>query len=568
MNKNSKYLFQKMMCDINSTSLLNHILLVDGMKKDNVSKYLSDDIDFITCNSCYNARLSIDEITGFCRLDFTLFNSCCSKELLSYILNYLTCEDKYFYRSIDGVIVHDFHNDLLEIKQINIKNTIIDGKTIDILNKYFNNLKIINFIDCIIDDSCSIYNLNNEIIVNFVNCEFNNIKSLSYCKQKLNFVNPKFNKITNVVINSKEITFECVNDTILTNLFLMCNFPDLNKLVIGEDMPHQVNENMYFDKSLKYMPYACYDVINLYLQGKVRTFDFLYHFNQLSQCEIRSICDSVGIYEIYNPYIGNKNERNKIINNKFSINNELDINLTIYNKLFEIIKFLNIVKYSSNEKHLYLDKDGLSELILNPLKGFKHTPVEYMYIYDSNNDSLRLDVVDKDNQDNFSIFNNHFYEFKKNYIGRNVRLKRQIEISKPFIYHPSNIPLIWDNSTIKQDELIKDACNSMFYGYQKDVDKDIEEKYDLFNKKKKIYYDKINKILIKYYDDFTVDELIQILNMVPNIDRNFIIYCQMYGFNLENDEDVIKKVNEKTNNQLVKCLNRIKMIEKQIDLLD
>lgn len=153
MKDNSEYLFQKMMCDINSTSPLNYILLIRGMKKDNVSKYLSDYIDFITCNSCYNARLSIDEISGFCRLDFTLFNSHCSKKLLSYILNYLTCEDKSLYRIVNGVIVYDFHSDLLEIKRINIKNTIIDGKTIDILNKYFNNLKIINFIDCIIDDS-------------------------------------------------------------------------------------------------------------------------------------------------------------------------------------------------------------------------------------------------------------------------------------------------------------------------------------------------------------------------------------------------------------------------------
>lgn len=77
--------------------------------------------------------------------------------------------------------------------------------------------------------------------------------------------------------------------------------------------------------------------------------------------------------------------------------------------MFEILNFLNLVKYSSNEKH----KDGVSDLILNPLKGFKPIPVEYMYIYDTTNNSLRMDVVDKDNYGYLSIFNNYFMSFKK-----------------------------------------------------------------------------------------------------------------------------------------------------------
>lgn len=96
----------------------------------------------------------------------------------------------------------------------------------------------------------------------------------------------------------------------------MCNFPDLNKLIIGEKRVYHVNKNMYFDKSLLFMPYACCDINDLYLEGKVSTFDFLYHFKQLSQCEIRSVNDSIGCFEVYHPYIVDKNERNRIINNK------------------------------------------------------------------------------------------------------------------------------------------------------------------------------------------------------------------------------------------------------------
>ncbi len=207
-------------------------------------------------------------------------------------------------------MVKDYHSELLTITSLSLYNTNIDQQFLNILKKYFKNLKNIIFHNCIIKENCNFSLLSIEDL-HFCNCNIQNITSLRYCKQDLVLSKCKVEKITNVVLNSNKIVLDNFNDEVLANLFLYSHFPNLKELNIKNRIYYKFNCPTY-NKCLTFLPYACPNLMKLKLTGQLFSFSFLNHFHNLKSCSIYSIDNSIGPYSILLPYITNSMERNKI----------------------------------------------------------------------------------------------------------------------------------------------------------------------------------------------------------------------------------------------------------------
>lgn len=566
MEKRYIYLLEKIKSEIISNSFSNYLLCLRNGKefKKNLE---TDDIYYIKEDKEYSSTLRIIEYANYNELEFTLFNDNCSKSLLKYILDFLTSEDKCFYRIINGIVLTDFHNTLLKIKKIRINNAIIDDKVINILNKYFNDLNLIKFHDCVIKENCNFYKLHGNLY--FANCEIENIKSFNYCKQDLQLYDTKINKISNSIINSKIININGLNDVTISKIFLLCHFPELKKLNIGNSLAYILNSNLYYEKCLLYMPYACPDLETLFIEGKISSFDFLYHFKKLNKCEIRSFNDSIGYYEIYNPCITNKKEKETILkNSNCKLNSEMDIHLAYYDRLNRILEMLSLFRYSSEEKEIYVNHD-ISTILLNPLKGFSEKSIEYFYSYDLKEKLLKLISKDKDDIFEDFVMNNYFFETKKIITNRLMKIKQQIIVNSPCIYHPSGIPIVFQSQlNVSQQKQVDRALRRKDWFIDNEYERIIEETRDkLLNIKKRKYFNLLMETIYEYYDNFDINQLKQIFNELRkvwfNCDSKFPYILKDYEISINKDSQILEEANNKTNKQLCKYLNLVKMVEHQ-----
>lgn len=435
---------------------LEYTILIDGKKKECVEN-LYDDIEFIKYTSDYIAIFKVNEIFEKYFLEFAQSHMEDSSCFFHYIMEFLTSKEQYFYKKVNGIILKDFQKEILHIKELSINNLIIDNKMIKLLMQYFKELEFVHFKNCIILEECSFYHL--ESTLRFYNCEIMNINSFNYCKQNLIFSNCQISKIVNAIINSSKITIDKWDDATLTDLFLKCHFPNLTEMIIKNDFV-SLDDNTLYNKCLQFLPYACPNLVNLFIEGKVFSFNFLYHFNKLNKCEIRSVNDSIGVYEIYNPYVENDSERNDIINNSNrQIKDDMDIHLAIYDKLDEIIKLLKIANFTVEEMNIYLNKK-VPMTLLNPVSNFCETKISNYYLYNLNNRILELC-----NNSDYEpiIINDRFYLIKKLFAGKYVKMKQGVIISSPFIYHPSGIPIIFSKTGYSYQQYIDDARRMQDY---------------------------------------------------------------------------------------------------------
>lgn len=431
------------------------VLLIDG-RKQNFDEYVKMDLRYIKVTTEYIATLKIDEVVGLNTLEFVLSNKDHSKCLLSYILDVLTSENKCFYKTINSIIINDYHTEILDIKRLTINNALVDSKMLKILSEQFKNLKLIDFIKCRILEDCEFNVLDSNL--NFYDCEIENINSFNYCKQPLMFQNSKVIKIVNSIVNSSIIKINgLLDDSTLERLFLLCHFPDLKNLIIGNNIvPYEVDKTAYFDKSLLFLPYACPNLESLFIEGKITSFNFLYHCSNLKECEIRSVDDSISYFEIYTPYITDNEERDKIINSSNrNINDDMGIHLSMLDKMNMILEMLRLVGFSQEEIQIYI-KQQSPTILLNPIKEFSEKSIEHFYLYDLCNKTLKLCTQDDDSIE-MTIISDKFYEIKKQFIGKNIRTKQNIIAAKPFVYHPSGIPISFDNDGYNYHQYIDRA---------------------------------------------------------------------------------------------------------------
>lgn len=577
MKKEHFYLIEKIKSSIYENKYQNYTLLINH-KQQQFDNYIHINVQYIKNTSKYIAELNINELVEYNELEFTLFSEKSSKYLLNYIINYLTCEEDCFYKKANSIIIHDYHVELLKIKSIKINNTTINNETINTINKYFSNLESIEFNDCIIKENCNFYKTKSLLL--FQNCEIESINCLSYCEQQVTLKNTKINKVTNSIINSTKIYINDLNDLALRNIFLLCHFPDLTELIIGDyNLLH--NTNKYYEKSLLYLPYSCPKLRSLFIEGKIYSFDFLYHFKDLDKCEIRSINDSIGYFEIYNPYIAKKSERDRIAyDSKCNSNSNLDTHLAIYEKLQSILKSLSCINYSEDEKDIYINKN-VAKILLNSLSNFKDKPVEHIYTYDLNKESLELVEKNIYKGKNYSLVNNKLLEYEKVINGSYIKSNPQITTCKPFIYHPSLIPIIFSKKTLSHKEHIKNAismANMFTIGYNRDNDieelfpGDYNEKVDTSKEKIRIdsltekehkYFSLLIETIISNYNKFNTEEIIEILRLIENINPSIRVESYYKIPYITNSDDILKNIDNKTSGNFSKYLSRTKMLKKQ-----
>lgn len=406
------------------------IIIVDGDFKDFDDKdYLYCEREFIKITNEMCLELSYFVLTDSANLSVSLSDKIYSSNYQLYFLNFLISENPKLKKYINNILMSDYRLKLQKVNYLKLYDMIIDKEILEITKKMFPNLERIAFINCDIEKSCYFNNLNCEII--FDNCKIDSISSFNYYTKTLDFHNCKINDINHSIINSKKFTITNTNDEMLEKLFVLCHFSELQKLTIGSFFGLGVDDVSY-KKALLFLSKACPRLLKLQISGKVYSFDFLSNFNKLSSCEITSNEDKVYVYETYNPYVENEKERNFIISHsKIKIDGEMSEHFAMLQKLDEIVRTLNKLGMSEEEKNLYLNKK-MSKILLDPINDINLKNTENYYLYDSRNDDLILTSSDIDNDENncyeytYKIFNGILYRTRdKKVVGY---LKHQKEL--------------------------------------------------------------------------------------------------------------------------------------------
>ena len=440
------------------------IILIDNSKRKSF-KTINENIWYLKFVDEYASVFYRDEMLESNSLQFALSKKEYSNHFFKYIMDFLTSNKSFFHKIINGVLINDYHGEILNITTLILGNAIIDKIMVRNIKKFFKNLRGITLKDCIIAEDALLSDLDCDL--NLIGCEIKNINSFGYCVQELRLSRCQIDKIADTTINSSKISIigNTCEDENLAYLFLKCHFPELEELEIGRNSKAE-DGGTYFNQCLNFIPYACPMLISLIIDGKIYSFDFLHHFNQLSYCEIRSVNDTIGVYPIINPYIVNDKERNEIISKSSrEIKTDMDMHLAMYDKQQEILASLSMINYTDEEKRFYLGEAPLS-ILLNPLRYFKDEEIKYYYTFDSKNNNL---ILHSDHSGETHIINNRFYVIRELLEIYVIKQKQQFIPSVPFVYHPTGIPIIFKNDGYSREDYVNKAL-SMEEWYTIDAD--------------------------------------------------------------------------------------------------
>ncbi len=434
MKKRYEYLYNRYHFLVDEK--LDWVRLVNNSKEKEI-KLLNMDILFLKEQKEYMAIFEIDEILEMYHLDFALSNRQYSSLFFHYIYQFLTSSNPCFYKVINGIVAHDYHEDLCKLKTLKISNMIIKKDTMYILKAYFPQLRQVTFEDCFIEKSCNFKDFNGSLF--FIHCKLEELFSLQEFKGELYISSSSINHFQETVIFSPtlQINGEDLSDEQLTMFFSKTYLPRLESLEVGETLSIKSPEkNPVYHHCLFWIPASCPQLLTLSISGIVYSFNFLYHFHNLGNCEIYSKNYSTGSKALYLPDILDEQEKLRIINqSKRKIETDLDVSLALLDGLNQILKISSQFRYTKQEENIYLKKDMTS------LDFYSSYEIEELKYYFKRNSSNSLELHSGYGK-NYQMVANRLYEIKPLLKTAGLSEKPKVILPKSLIYHPSGIPIL------------------------------------------------------------------------------------------------------------------------------
>ena len=618
------YIYGKLSNDISSFSHSDvYILNQEGdinrqntFEKPNIKsfKYLIDGGMVIKHTKDYGCSYGYDlksdsRIRGNRELNFTSFNGSSGLSLLDFIDSVIKGDPDIFTKMEDYVF-YDIRKQLFEVVEIHVNDTIVDDMFIKTLKKYFPKLEKIRFYNCTIKSECNFSGIKQNL--DFSSSVIENIRSFNSCEANINIYGSKIIRISPAVINSQEIILRDLLhiDINIKELFLKCNFPDLESVQI-EVLKGNGNGHTYsYENAFIYLPSSAPNLEKIIIFGKVRDLNFLTEFKYLYDFSILSSEDDMGSFL---PGITSSVEREKIYErNKIQLEIEKILSpdddedsLLAKIELARIKKlshFLSRISYNESD-NVFKNSDikSLANTV-DPL-----VPYYYECWYDtlvykkqpSKKDyCLRPDI--------YHIYNNHLCVCNPSMLYKID--KKQIVKAVPFIYAANGLPITFKSNfkpprTKEEAKRFKDNYSgnrstnyeyerfieelrklsledkimplsvflnrineaSYFYptpddfmkfgpagrkiAYTLEADKRQDERCDYIETKVAKYISLYNKAIMNNYDSFTLEEKKQIYNNGLNSD--------VISKNDDIDKAVLESINSKTNGMYSKYLNYI-----------
>lgn len=388
-------------------------------------------------------------------------------DFLDYINSVLNADSNIFVRT-KGLLVQDIRKYLLETRTINIYDTIVDNILVLNISKYFKKLEKIEFRNCVIKENCNFNVISSDIGLD--DSVIESIQSFSSFCGSLNMIRTSINNIVPVNIYSKKIELYWVNNcnhTLLKELFLKCNFPNLKELKIR---PQSRCDNYSFEDCFKYLPYSAPKLEELLIIGKVKSLEFLTKFKYLINCSIQSIGDNM---DLFCPYVTDGKERKKI---KKRNKEQIEIQKILYpnddskfiestlemSRILKLIKFNQLLSYSEDEKKVLLENKDIIEYVTNNV-----CSDDIEYYYKPYFDSLELTKVDSDidcifkHGHKIKILNDILYYYHSTSLLDMVEDKKNIVLGKDFIYNTDGKPIIFSEKYSRLVNTISQAKEKM-----------------------------------------------------------------------------------------------------------
>lgn len=463
----------------------------------------------------YEMRVNGDTYVGFYRYDkkidkckpmnFQSFSHHAGLDFLNFVNAIINGKESTFLL-MNGLEVFDLRKSLSKIKECIIHDTEIDNLLIIVLNRYFPKLESLTFQNCIIKKECDFSKIQASIYLN--ECRIENFRVFNDTTANIEFLRAHIDRISPTHVYSKTISFKGIHERIYKQLFLKCHFQNLENLTIHPEV--NVTE-FYYGNDFLFLPKSAPCLENVSIQGKLENFDFLTELSHLLRCDIQSIFDSHGLFY---PDVISKKEREKLKKRNLERYKIAKILMPYEEEKFligklEIERILNLahfqhrLSYTDEEKNaLFKNPNGLHPLFQQNIDA-----QEIVKFYECYYDMLRLRNTENEidakygktyrlgiqNGIPYTYFKTDFEPFKK-----------QIVLTKNFIYHYDNKPILFENCP-KPIKNIRDATAYIKdHGYVDDMIEEDDNQYKellnwLQNQEEEITIDTLSDVVQEFF---------------------------------------------------------------------
>lgn len=412
-------------------------------------------------------------------LSFVSFTDNAGNDFLDFINSIINGDEKIFLQ-FKGLEVFDLRRKLFEIENIEIRNTVVDSLLISTINRYFPCLKKINFIKSIIKQECNFDKIKG--CLEFNGSIIENIRVFNDTHADIVLWRTEVNKVSNTTINSKELQFNCITNINIKELFLKCNFPYLENLIVSPAVDMQVREFSYEDNFI-YLPSSAPYLENLSIEGKLSSFDFLTDMKNLLRCNIKSIYDFHGSNY---PDTSKSSERKKIKKRNikgYQISKILSpdqedkyiLGKLELDRVRRLAQFNKLLSYSEDEKQQLLTGINPIEYCINSnvnngeITEFYELYFDYLYFRNTMNEKdVRIGL-----EETYRMLNGYIHVYKNREVFNDMK---KILICKNYIHNYDGKPILF-KSKQRKVSTIKDALKFREkYEYRKGwTYKDLEE---------------------------------------------------------------------------------------------
>lgn len=343
MNINEKLYSDAVSGIISEVHLVNQNHEINEYNKPGI-RYLNFDSYTVTkMNSDYSCQYTYDIKSP--SIDFRLkplildcYDTSAGKSLSDFVLSVLTAPGNIMIRSY-GLDSTDYRSLLLDIKEIEINNAIIDELALITIKRYFKKLEKLTINYSNIKTECNFSNI--DVDLKIQNSTIKNTRSLNDCNSKIELYHSVIEKISPTVINSKEIYFNKYQNHNLKELFLICSFPNLKKATFNPNVT-TIHKSFSYEDGFTFLPFSAPNLECLFIEGSVKNFDFLYNFKNLSTITMQSKFNTFGAYYAYATDKSKRDayyKKNQLAFNVSKIlNSDMDDNTLLSNIELENIK--------------------------------------------------------------------------------------------------------------------------------------------------------------------------------------------------------------------------------------